>query len=183
MEKDEIRSLVRRLKRAHTAAQLAAMSEAAVSRLMSQPAISRARTVLMYYPLADEVDVRTAIDRLADGGKAVLLPRVTGPATMELRRYTSPRSLARGAYGIMEPTGETFTDLRGIDAAVVPGMAFDTSGNRLGRGRGYYDRLLPTLTRATTIGICFPFQIMPHIPTDPHDVPVDLVITFPETRK
>lgn len=77
--------------------------------------------------------------------KQILLPVVTGD-DLELRVYTGPGDLATGAYGIEEPTGALFTDYDAIDFIVVPGVAFDRNGNRLGRGKGYYDRLLPPHT-------------------------------------
>ena len=106
----------------------------------------------------------------------MVLPRVTGPATMELCLYDGPVSLSEGAFGIMEPTGQAFTAYQEIDLAVVPGMAFDAQGNRLGRGRGYYDRLLPLLPRAYKIGLCFPFQLIGNVPTQPTDIAMDEVI-------
>ena len=95
---------------------------------------------------------------------------------MELRRYTGPADLALGAYNIMEPTGELFDDYAAIDLAVIPGVAFDREGNRMGRGKGYYDRLLPKLRSTYKIGICLPFQLVEQIPTDEHDVKMDEVI-------
>ena len=95
---------------------------------------------------------------------------------MEIRRYTGPESLRISSYGILEPTGEPFTQYENIDFALIPGMAFDADGNRLGRGKGYYDRFLPLMTRARKVGICFPFQFLPHIPTEPTDMPMDEVI-------
>lgn len=87
----------------------------------------------------------------------ILLPVVIGN-DLELRVYTSPADLAIGAYGIEEPTGALFTDYATIDLVIVPGVAFDRDGNRLGRGKGYYDRLLPRIPSAYKVGICFPFQ-------------------------
>lgn len=109
-------------------------------------------------------------------GKTILLPRVTSETDMELRLYTGPDDLSRGAFGIMEPCGVLFTDYSRIDLAVIPGMAFDRHGHRLGRGRGYYDRFLPLLPRAYKIGICFPFQLVDTVPTDPTDVIMDEVV-------
>lgn len=106
----------------------------------------------------------------------MLLPKVTDGEHMELRLYTSPDDLALGAYNIMEPTGETFISYDEIDTAVIPGMAFDASGNRMGRGKGYYDRFLPLLPDAFKIGICFSFQFVNNIPTGSLDIPVDEVL-------
>lgn len=97
---------------------------------------------------------------------------------MELREYRGEESMHRGAFGIMEPMGKRFTALSEISLAVIPGVAFDAKGNRLGRGRGYYDRLLPALKKSgvTTSGICFDFQILSSLPCEDHDIPVDFLI-------
>ena len=95
---------------------------------------------------------------------------------MELRRYSGPQDLITGFFNISEPTGELFTQYADIDVAVVPGMAFDSRNNRLGRGRGYYDRMLPKLPQAYKIGICFDFQLLPGIPTDANDVAMDEIL-------
>ena len=76
----------------------------------------------------------------------------------------------------MEPVGKPFTAFKEIDVAVVPGMSFDMRGNRLGRGKGYYDRFLPKIPQAYKIGVCFPFQKLPGIPADENDMKVDEVI-------
>lgn len=109
-------------------------------------------------------------------GKTVLLPVVINDTDMELHRYTGPQDLQDGFFNIMEPVGEVFDEYDSIDVAVVPGMSFDTRGNRLGRGKGYYDRFLPKLKNAYKIGVCFDFQKMPGIPTEENDVKVDIVI-------
>ena len=103
---------------------------------------------MLYYSLPDEVDTHTLVDSLLMSHKTILLPRVTGEGTMELRRYTGPSDLAIGAYNIMEPTGEVYDDYEEIDLAVIPGVAFDAEGNRMGRGKGYYDRFLPLVPQA-----------------------------------
>lgn len=95
---------------------------------------------------------------------------------LELRLYTGPQDLAIGAYGIAEPTGKVFTDYKAIDLAVIPGMAFDKDGHRLGRGKGYYDKLLPYIP-AVKIGICFPFQLIEEVPAEPFDICMNTIIT------
>ena len=107
--------------------------------------------------------------------KQILLPVVIGN-DLELRLYTGPQDLKKGAYGIEEPVGEPFTDYASIDLAIIPGVAFDVHGNRLGRGKGYYDRLLPRLPHIYKIGICFPFQLLEEVPTEALDVRMDEVL-------
>lgn len=147
-------------------------------RLLSHPALVSATTLLLYHPLSDEIDISPVVDALSrDRRKTILLPRVTSPTDMELRLYHGRESLLPGAYGIMEPTGPLFTHYEAIDVAVVPGMAFDRLGHRLGRGRGYYDRLLPRLTRARLIGVGFGCQLVATLATTPTDVAMHEVLT------
>jgi 5-formyltetrahydrofolate cyclo-ligase len=104
------------------------------------------------------------------------LQRIINEKDMELRRYTGPQDLQASAYGIMEPTGERFTDHEAIDVAIVPGMAFDTEGHRLGRGKGYYDRFLSHVPYLYKIGLCFSWQIVDCVPCDEHDIVMDEII-------
>ena len=176
--KEELRRSVRRLKQQYTPAQLEELSQAVIARL--RPRLVEAQTILAYYSLPDEVCTRQLIDELIAEGKTVLLPKVLDAGRMELRRYTGPHDLTEGAYGIMEPVGEPFTDYALIDIALIPGMAFDAAGHRLGRGRGYYDRFLNSqwsmVNGQWLIGLCFDFQKVPVLPSDDHDIPVDIVI-------
>ena len=102
---------------------------------------------------------------------------VTGDETMELRHYASREDLEEGAFQIMEPVGEPFIAFDQIDFALVPGMAFDAAGHRLGRGKGYYDRFLSTHPDIYKIGVCFPFQRVAEVPSEAHDVVMDEVIS------
>jgi 5-formyltetrahydrofolate cyclo-ligase len=78
-------------------------------------------------------------------------------------------------FGILEPSGSEFNDRASIDLIIVPGIAFDQNNYRMGRGRGYYDKLLET-TKAVRMGVCFNFQYLENIPVEMHDLPMDLVI-------
>lgn len=174
--KSALRKHIREMKRQFTNEELEELSLPVMSRLLAHLAVTEAKTILMYYSLPDEVCTHDTVNRLVQAGKTVLLPRVTGDTDMELRIYTAPADLAAGHYGIMEPTGEVYTDYGRIDVAVVPGMAFDEQGHRLGRGKGYYDRFLPKAAKAYKIGVCFGFQKQETIPTDDNDVTMDCVI-------
>lgn len=177
--KTVLRQQMRQAKEQHQQ-QLAPLSADIVERLASHPALAArpALTVMAYWPLKDEVDIRPLIRQLVGQGATVVLPKVTGDETMELRRYTSDADLEEGSYHIMEPVGERFTDDDRIDAVLVPGMAFDAAGHRLGRGKGYYDRLLAASCRtALKIGVCFPFQRVAEVPSEEHDVVMDEVVS------
>ena len=173
MNKKELRKYVAGLKTLH-AASITQASADVLNRLEAHPVFQQAHTILIYHSLPDEVNTHDFI-RKWSAHKQILLPVVIGD-DLELRRYTGSADLKKGAYGIEEPVGEPFTDYDSIDLAIIPGVAFDTHGNRLGRGKGYYDRLLPRLPHTYKIGICFPFQLLEEIPTDALDVRMDEVL-------
>ena len=198
--KEALRREIRRLKQQYTPSQLEELSEPIIARL--RPLLSDARVVMAYYSLPDEVNTHQLLDDLVAEGKTVLLPKVLDATTMELRHYTGPHDLAPGPFGILEPTGPHYSpsslltppSSKTIDVALIPGVAFDALGHRLGRGRGYYDRFLRTMgtvpsvssaadyrgtvpsVRPCLLGLCFDFQIVPSVPVDPTDIPVNQVI-------
>ncbi|MBQ8672977.1 MAG: 5-formyltetrahydrofolate cyclo-ligase [Bacteroides sp.] len=173
-QKKELRRLIASLKREHRATALCRSREI-MERLEHHPVFQASDTVLLYHSLPDEVNTHEFVERWG-GRKQLLLPVVVGD-DLELRRYDGPSSMQVGAYGILEPVGENFTDYAAIGFVAVPGVAFDARGNRLGRGKGYYDRLLPRLTAAYKAGICFSFQLLPAIPTAPFDIRMDGIVT------
>ncbi len=172
MNKKELRQYIRNEKRQHSQRELGALSLFACTKLQAHPHINAAKTILLYYPLPDEVDVRPLIDNLVQQGKRIILPKVISDSELTLHIYHSKDDLTQGAFGIMEPTSEEVSpsDIEDTAVAIVPGMAFDIKGHRLGRGKGYYDRLLSRITDIYKVGVCFPFQILEDIPTDPHDI-------------
>ena len=177
MTKKELRQQIRTQKRRLSAAELAVMSEDICSKVLALASWQEAGTLLLYYPLPDEVDVRLLIKDAFESGKKVLLPVVKGDE-LELHLYEGEASLKEGTFGIMEPTGPLFAPKHygEIELAIIPGMAFDSAGHRLGRGKGYYDRLLPNLRDAKLIGVCFPFQFLEEVPAEAHDISVCKVI-------
>lgn len=174
-EKKALRRHIAQLKRSMAAVDAAAASERLFAMLEQSPRFQEAHTVLCYYSMPDEVGTHDFVERWRTK-KCILLPVVKGDE-LELRRYTGPQDLQPGErYHIGEPTGEPFTDYASIDLTLVPGVAFDAEGNRLGRGKGYYDRLLPKLN-SYNIGIAFDLQLVPRVPCEPFDRPLDAVLT------
>ncbi len=171
--KQELRQAIRRQK------QMFSGNDASetLRQLRQHPRLINADTLLLYSALQDEVPTQSLLDELVAQGKTVLLPRVVSDTDMELRQYTGLQDLQVGAFGILEPTGKLFTDYEKIDVAVVPGMAFDKEGHRLGRGKGYYDRFLRLLPKTYKIGICFLWQLVDNVPTDEHDILMDQIMT------
>lgn len=176
MDKKELRKQIRNRKRQFTNSELEELSLPVINRLLSMPEIADSQTILMYYSLPDEVYTHDAVEVLARQGKTVLLPKVIDGENMEIRVYRNKEDLAEGSYGIMEPKGQLFTDYGKITTAVIPGMSFDSNNNRLGRGKGYYDRFLKKIPLAYKIGVCFDFQKEKDIPHEENDVKMDTVI-------
>lgn len=172
MTKQEMRKMIRLRKQQHTADE----SSVVIARLKENPRFLQAQTLLIYSALPDEVQTQSLLDELTEAGKTVLLPKVVSNEDMELHRYTGASSLQSGAYGIMEPVGERFTDYATIDIAVVPGMAFDAQGHRLGRGKGYYDRFLAKVPDVYKIGLCFSWQMVDEVPSEANDIMMDEVV-------
>lgn len=176
-DKDALRRIIRAKKSAMPAADMRLLSRRITDRLLALPVIRSARTLMLYHSLPDEVSTLDAIETLAADGKTVLLPHVINKSDMEMRVYSGSKNLREGSFGIMEPQGKPFVCYDEICVIVVPGMAFDKAGNRLGRGKGYYDRLLRRIPQAYKIGLCFAFQIVGHINTEEHDVPMDCLLS------
>ncbi len=176
MDKHELRQLIRSAKARYSAEQLDALSIPILERLEMHPRFTAARTVLLYHALPDEVRTAAFLKKWYKK-KTLLLPVVVGDE-LELRIYQGEEQTTEGAFGISEPTGEAYHAVEKIDLAVVPGVAFDAQGNRLGRGRGFYDRLLPQLRRCGVylLGMGFTFQHVEAVPCEAHDVPMDEII-------
>ncbi len=137
----------------------------------------QARQVLIFHPLRSEPDVTPLLDRQ---DCELLLPRVTENG-LDLHRFSGPDSLVRSPFGMLEPDPDKapIVGVGEVDLVIVPGLAFDPESNiRLGRGGGFYDRLLADASfRATTIGIGFGFQMRDGLPAEPHDRPVDHLLS------
>ncbi|MBP5546940.1 MAG: 5-formyltetrahydrofolate cyclo-ligase [Bacteroidales bacterium] len=176
MEKAEVRKRMRELKRAVPPEEKLRRSEAIMRQVEALPEFREARVVLLYWSMADEVQTHNFVERWYRD-KVLLLPCVDGDDLL-LRRYTGPECLVAGEqFGIGEPTGPVYTDLESIELIIVPGVAFDRKGNRMGRGRGFYDRLLKTTPKALKIGVAYDFQMLDSIPVEPFDVKMDRIIT------
>ncbi len=174
--KGELRARMRRTLAGLSPERLRLMSAPIVERLLAHPRVAGAGTVLAYHSLPGEVRTHEMLGRLLGMGKAVLLPRVPEAGGLVLVPYAGRESLRPGAFGIMEPVGEAVPCHCGIDVAIVPALAYDGLGNRLGRGKGYYDSLLAGMPATYKIGVCFPFQIVERVPTTEGDVRVDEVL-------
>jgi len=177
----------KRLLRIQTAARFLGLSQHARDQgstqardlLVQQRAWKAARSVLLFAPMAGELNVWPLLAAALDGGKAVALPRYV----RESRTYTAcwvrdpDRDVGLGYFGIREPLPSCAPALlNSLDLVLVPGVAFDLHGRRLGRGKGYYDQLLAGVC-GTTCGVAFDEQIVREVPLEPHDVLMNCILT------
>lgn len=176
LSKKSLRQHIRQRKARHTDEELVALSQPIVEAVLADPRFQEAQTVLLYHSLPDEVYTPGLIAAALRMGKRVLLPVVISRTEMEIREYLPTTEMALSDdFHILEPQGAAFTDYASVDCAIIPGMAFDAKGHRLGRGRGYYDRFLTQAADVYKLGLCFPFQLVEAVPCEATDVAMDRV--------
>ena len=163
-------------------------SQAISQRLQSLEEYRQASSVLFYVHLHDEVQTIDSIACALDQQKAVSVPYCF-ENRLRLFALQKLEELEPGAFGILEPPPalrrlpSKQVDVRSVDLVIVPGVAFDLHGGRLGYGKGFYDRLLADAPKGTKkIGLAFDSQIFEHIPMESHDIPMDIVITETATH-
>jgi 5-formyltetrahydrofolate cyclo-ligase len=154
-----------------------AASAAIVAALLDLPALSDAALVAAYWPIRSEADPRAALDAIVGRGQRAALPQVT-PQGLVFREWRPGDALVAGRFGLSEP--DPVRPEVEPDALIVPLAAFDPSGQRIGYGRGYYDGAIARLSRAgslVTVGVGFSAQEVARVPTEPHDRPLQHVVT------
>ena len=174
-----LRCRIREELKAMTPAKRVADSAQACHLVEQQAVWKEAGSVLLYAPLTEELDIWPLLTKALAAGKIVALPRFI----VEKNLYAAcqicepTRDLKPGHFGIPEPSAHCPPiAIYGLDFILVPGIAFDLHGRRLGRGKGFYDRLL-AVVRGTTCGIAFDEQIVREIPVEPHDIRLNCILT------
>ena len=173
-----LRALVEQKRRIMTKEQVEEQSALIMAQLEQMSAFREAKTVLLYYPIHNEVDLRPLLTKYK-GQKIFLLP-VTHRHSMEVRPYDGEDMMRRGRLGVPEPQTSTYHGH--IDVIIVPGVVFDQHRHRIGRGGGYYDRFLRKQLTAKKVGVCYSFQLKKHtIPHSWRDEKLDRIITPQQT--
>lgn len=146
------------------------------NRLFRLPELAASSTIMFFASFRSEVETVPMIRRALAEGKRIVLPKVKGKdlALFEVRDFD--RDVTPGAWGILEPRETEPAALDAVDLMIMPGLAFDERGNRLGYGAGFYDKLLVSFTK-TTVALAFEAQIVPEVPAAKHDVPVKKIVT------
>jgi len=186
LSKKDLRTRLKANLAALSADEVHQRSRQACNSLVAQPEFERAETVMVFLSLPTEINTTLLVLRAWQKGKRVLAPRVS----WEQRRMmpVEIRSLAEDLedtqWNLRQPLQGDPVPISMIDLVVVPGLGFDGAGNRLGRGRGFYDRFLahPEFT-GSTCAVAFEEQVVEAIPADPHDICVDMLITDRHVRR
>lgn len=176
-ERSLLRARLRQARAARTAQEQARDAEAVCARILALPAYRDARVVMAYAAARGEIALNAVMADALAHGKALALPLCIGPGEMQARRVTDAAQLRPGRFGIPEPDEDCpLVAPEDIGLVLVPGVAFDARGGRLGQGGGYYDRFLPK-TRALRVGICPETALLDSVPMRAHDMRMDAIVT------
>ena len=177
-EQGALRAIVEQRRRIMTPEQVAADSKLICEQIEQMSAFREAHSVLIYYPVHNEVDLRPLLEKYRDQ-KTFLFP-VTHRHYMEIRPYDGEEMMRKGHYGVPEPQTEEYKGA--IDLILVPGVVFDQHCHRIGRGGGYYDKFIRRHPLAKKIGVCYAFQLKKHsIPHWFKDQKLDRIVTPQQT--
>jgi len=176
--KETLRKEIKEKRRKHSKEEQRKKSKEIKEKLFNLPEYKESKTVLFYVSYNGEVNTFDMRKEALIDKKVVVPISNIETQTLSLSILESWDDLELGSYNILEPKKECIKEISidVIDLIIVPGVAFDISGNRMGHGKGYYDKLLDK-TKTTSIGLCFEFQLVEKIPTQPHDKAVDILIT------
>lgn len=173
--KQSLRKEIAFLKSTYSDEDLYNFSSQIFEKLTQTEAFKNATCILAYYSFAQEVFTHDFINEYSQE-KKIILP-VVEKDILVLKEYRGKDKMRLSGYGILEPMGANFTDYSQIDLGVIPGEVFDCNLNRIGKGKGYYDKLLPLLENAYLTGVCFSFQLKDKIPVESHDYPMNCIIS------
>jgi len=181
MDKVAIRALMLKRRNELLPEQAARMSRLAQQRLVATKLFAAARSLALYSPVRKEVDTRGIFSIACRQGKQVYYPRVAGKH-LHFVPISRTEQLVPGAFGVLEPAADLKPGQQVPDLILVPGVAFDRCGHRLGYGRGFYDRYLARCCdKAVRVGFSYSFQLYDALPVDAHDQSLDVLVTDAET--
>ena len=175
MDKKELRKKIREQKRMMTAAEIESASEILCSQFLASPFYREARTIYGYLPYNQEVRTAPILEQALADGKKVAVPKVYGEE-MRFIYLSDLNQVENGYCGIPEPVADEPVADDPTALVLMPGLAFDAKGNRMGYGGGFYDKFLWAEPTHPTVALCYDFQMVEDIPTEEFDIPVNLVL-------
>ena len=176
MDKKALRAQMREKKRALSARQIERASALLAQQLFAHPAYRAARSIYGYLSYNQEVRTLPILEQAQRDGKRVAVPKVFGDE-MKFLWLDDLTAIAPGAYNIPEPIADEPTADDETALVLMPGIAFDPAGHRCGYGGGFYDKYLAAHSQHPTLALCYGFQMLRHLDTDAHDIPVDFVLS------
>ena len=175
MDKKELRAQIRAKKRAMTPAQVEACSEKLAELFREHPLYKAAKSIYGYMPYNQEVRTVPMLEQALRDGKKVAVPKCYGDE-MKFIYLDDLTKVAKGYAGIPEPIADEPVAHDETALVLMPGLAFDPQGHRIGYGGGFYDKFLSREPNHPTLALCYDFQVLPHLDTEEHDIPVDTVL-------
>ena len=176
MDKKALRAEIKAKKRAMTEEQIAATSEALARQFYAHPAYQNAKSIFGYLSYNQEVRTMPMLEQAQKDGKRVAVPKVIGDRMIFIWLDDLSR-IELGYCNIPEPIDNGPEALDETALVMMPGLAFDPTGRRCGYGGGFYDRYLESHPNHPTLAMCYGFQMFDHLDTDPHDIPVNYVLS------
>lgn len=175
MDKKELRRTIRERKRAMTEEEIIARSEALGVLFAQSEAYKAAKTIYGYLPYNQEVRTVPMLEQALKDGKRVAVPKVYDDE-MKFLYLDDLTKVEKGYAGIPEPIADEPVADDETALVLMPGLAFDPQGHRIGYGGGFYDRFLAAEPNHPTLALCYEFQMLPELHTEEHDIPVDTVL-------
>lgn len=175
MTKDDIRSEMKAKRRALSLSEQLEMSNCITNNFLSLDCYKKSSVVMVYMSAFKEPSTAAIIDSLKRDNKKIIVP-ISNMENFTITPSYLSENLVSGAYSIAEPQKCIPADINDIDLALIPGIAFDAKGARIGFGKGYYDRFLSEF-KGLKIGLCYNFQVFSDIPVSEHDIKMDMIIT------
>ena len=175
MDKQVLRKQIREQKRAMTEEQIVEKSEKLATLFAASQAYKDAKTIYGYLPYNQEVRTVSMLQRALDEGKKVAVPKCYGDE-MRFIYLDDLSKVEKGYCGIPEPIADEPIADDKTALVLMPGLAFDPQGHRMGYGGGFYDKFLAAEPNHPTLALCYDFQMLPHLDTEDHDIPVDTVL-------
>lgn len=175
MNKQELRRAIRERKRAMTEEEIVERSNALAEKFYNSPAYQAASTIYGYLPYNQEVRTVPMLQRALDEGKRVAVPKVYGEE-MRFIYLEDLTQVSKGYAGIPEPIADAPVAEDQQALVLMPGLAFDPQGHRIGYGGGFYDRFLAKEPHHPTLALCYEFQMQAHLDTEEFDIPVDTIL-------
>ena len=175
MDKKTLRAAIREKKRGMTPEQIRGKSQALGEKFAQTELYRQAKTIYGYLPYNQEVRTVPILEQAIRDGKQVAVPKVYGEE-MRFHYLTDLSRVETGYAGIPEPLGDEPVAEDPTALVLMPGLAFDKEGHRIGYGGGFYDKFLANEPGHPTVALCYDFQVLPKLETEEFDVPVDLVL-------